>query len=350
MKHHKNNIGVVRLLLAACVIVGHAPEILDGNRHREPLTMLFKTVSLGDVAVDAFFALSGYLITNSLLRSQNIKLYFINRIARIYPAFLVAYFICALVLAPLLGGHPLKNLGGTIFNAFTLHPPPIYNGELKGLPLPVINGAMWSISYEFRCYLVVGALFMLGLLRRKSFVISAGLVLLVLLCFSATGAIPQSYDHWIPKGDWVFGTPRLDVRLLAMFGAGVCVCLFKPEFDRYVTGYAAVACSAALVVALAFNYSFDLGISTFGTVALFWFCFKADIGFLQKLNDRWDISYGTYLYGWPVAITLVFFLRGISPLQLAVTSLILALLAGSLSWFGMEVHVQRFVKRLKSQR
>jgi peptidoglycan/LPS O-acetylase OafA/YrhL len=350
MREHRNNIGVLRLLLASCVIIGHAPEILDGDRHREPLSIIFNTLSLGDVAVDAFFALSGYLITNSLVRSENIKMYFLNRIARIYPAFLVCFFFCAFILAPLVGGHPFENLGGTIFNAITLHPPPQYRGELSGLPQPVINGAMWSISYEFRCYLFIGALFLLGLLSKKWIILCAALACTILLCFSASDLIPVTYDLWVPKGDWAFGTPRLDIRLLAMFLAGVCVFLFKTEFYRYVNEYVAFACSVLMAVALCFKELADFGIATCGVVVLFWFCFRARIGFLQTINDRWDISYGTYLYGWPAAVVILFFWRRISPLELALVSLFIALCAGSLSWFVLEMHVQRMVKKLSVYR
>lgn len=56
----------------------------------------------------------------------------------------------------------------------------------------------------------------------------------------------------------------------------------------------------------------------------------------RSSNDKWDISYGVYLYGWPVATAIFFFDREISPVALAALTLPLAALFGAASWFGLE--------------
>jgi peptidoglycan/LPS O-acetylase OafA/YrhL len=92
-------------MLAIAVIVGHTPELLDGNRSREPFTRLFGVLSLGEVAVDGFFLISGYLLTSSLLSNPSLRRYFVHRITRIYPGFLVAFFFCVFA-----AGFILRNL------------------------------------------------------------------------------------------------------------------------------------------------------------------------------------------------------------------------------------------------
>ena len=54
-----NNFHFLRLALAGLVILAHSPILVDGDRHREPLTWIFGTgINLGDLAVDGFFLIS----------------------------------------------------------------------------------------------------------------------------------------------------------------------------------------------------------------------------------------------------------------------------------------------------
>jgi peptidoglycan/LPS O-acetylase OafA/YrhL len=96
-----NNFNFLRLLFALLVLVSHAPELADGNRSRELLTRMFHTLSFGEVAVDGFFLLSGYLIVQSWERHPNLWDFGQWRLRRIYPAFVVACLVCIFVLAPL---------------------------------------------------------------------------------------------------------------------------------------------------------------------------------------------------------------------------------------------------------
>ena len=96
--------GILRLLFATLVIVSHTAEMADGNRSREPLTRLFGTISFGELAVDAFFVISGYLIVASFMASDTISSYLKKRCFRIYPGFIVASLICLFVVATLVGG------------------------------------------------------------------------------------------------------------------------------------------------------------------------------------------------------------------------------------------------------
>lgn len=110
-RHQSNNIGFIRLALAILVILGHSAELLDGDRHRDLMVRVFGLLSLGEVAVDGFFLLSGYLITHSFLRDPRMIPYLSRRIRRILPGYLAAYLISLFGLGALAGGN-LQTLWG----------------------------------------------------------------------------------------------------------------------------------------------------------------------------------------------------------------------------------------------
>lgn len=325
----------MRLLLACLVIVGHAPEIIDGDRHREPLSMLFHTLSLGGCAVDGFFLLSGYLITQSMLRTQAIVPFLANRVARIYPAFIVCYVLCV-VMAPLVGGQVSHHLPATAANLLLLKPPPDYPGLLAGLHYPALNGAAWTIEYEFRCYLLVAVLWAVGLLRRRWLVLGLTAVALLLSVASGLPGFPPSFNRWAPHADSLIGTPVQDAKLVAIYLLGVTACLFETEFFRILRWPVALLAVGVLGLLLPVKPVADVAFGLFGGLGLFWLSFRAGIGPLQRINDRWDISYGAYLYGWPIAAMLFYFRRDLGPWELAALSLVGALAMGWLSWTLVE--------------
>jgi peptidoglycan/LPS O-acetylase OafA/YrhL len=97
----QNNFNLVRLLLALLVLLSHAPELIDGNRSQEILTRMFGTLSFGELAVDGFFLLSGYLIMQSWDAQPQAWPFLKKRMLRIYPGFVIATLVCAFAVGPL---------------------------------------------------------------------------------------------------------------------------------------------------------------------------------------------------------------------------------------------------------
>ena len=317
--------------------MGHAPEMVDGDRQREPLNAVFHNLSLGTLSVDAFFLLSGYLITQSMCRSSTVGRYMERRVLRIYPAFIASYLLMVLVLAPLVGGNSLHGFGKTLLNLFLLKAPPAYAGQLAGLPYPALNGSMWTIAYEFRCYLLVALAFMLGLLRHRYVVLLLTAATIVLAVATTFPAVQIGMDAVHPlRINVLIGQNSITVQLTAAFLVGSCAYLFWREIESWLTGPVAAASAAAVGAILFVPHVAEAGMIVFGSLPLFWLALKARLGKLQRINDDWDISYGCYLYGWPVAITILYFNPGISPWLLAAVSLPLALLCGAASWWGLE--------------
>ena len=142
-------------------------------------------------------------------------------------------------------------------------------------------------------------------------------------------AIPKAIALFLPGGLWQ------TLRLTAVFMVGSVGYLFESRLAQ-ITGPISATCLAACV-ALMFQPSLaEVGLAVFGGVALYWLAMKARLGPLQRINDSWDISYGTYLYGWPIATVILYYNRGLEPGALMSLSLPLSLLLGAASWWGVE--------------
>ena len=336
-----NNLGLLRLVLAALVVVSHAPVHIDGTTRREPLTAVFHTLSLGSVAVDGFFLISGFLIADSALRSRSFVGFLKRRVLRIYPAYLVAFLVCIFGLGPFVGLDPLAHLGLFGANMLLLSPPTPIAGQLPGLADTALDGAMWSLKYEFRCYLLVGVLAGLGALGRPRLLTAALAGLAAVMLAAQTPAVRDRIDHLTDNAALLLllvnGWAML--RLGTVFMLGVLAFVHRGALHRRVGPRTAAGCALLAGASLCWSPSAELGLVVFGGVALFWLAFKARLGVLQAVNRDWDVSYGVYLYGWPIAVTILWFNRDIGPLGLTAATLALAGLAGAASWFLVESRV-----------
>src|SRR5947208_16947332 len=119
-----NNFDWLRFLLAALVIFSHSYPLSGAGNQREPLFRLTRgQATFGEVAVDGFFIISGFLITWSWFNSASLRKFLWKRAGRIYPAFIVVLLITVAVFVPrnianprpLLNRHELSRMAcGTI--------------------------------------------------------------------------------------------------------------------------------------------------------------------------------------------------------------------------------------------
>ena len=340
---HKNNIGLLRLIFASAVICGHSPELVDGNRSREPIDVIFHNLSLGTIAVDAFFLLSGYLIAKSMVDSKSLSDFLLRRVLRIYPAFILAWIVSFYGLGTMIGMSPFRMGVMPLLHMVVLDGPPPIQTTL--LHYPLLNGAMWTIAYEFRCYLLVAILGMTKLLARPKAVALLTVLLAIVFIITSIPSVAHllalEWQTALGPGhvyvEMAVGTLPSTIRLTAIFLIGTCFYLYR---SALIDGMQPITAGLAAIVGFAAIYRDpifgELLLAIFGGASLFWLSYRAYLGRLQRINDRWDISYGVYLYGWPCATALLWYWRGITPFELATISLMFALIAGCISWFCLE--------------
>ena len=328
----RNAFGAFRLLFASLVIVSHTPQMLDGDYSREPLRRLFGTISFRELAVDGFFLISGYLITASFISGP--RTYIIKRVLRIYPAFVICYLLCLFLVAPL-GGFHLESLNlkdwVKLVAGLLMLKSPVVNGVFPGLHYPTLNGSMWTIAYEFRCYIMAALLGLMGFYRHRWLLVAlTGLVILGNLLFLLP--IGDQIVHIARPTNAFLGEPAPAVRLTGAFLMGAC---FRVLNIRY-RGWIALACAAAMVAGLLVPALASPALIVLGGYVLFWAAFNLTWRPLWTLNAKDDISYGLYLYAWPAAMLLIWFWRDIPMWTLGFLTLAAAATLGAISWWTIE--------------
>ena len=335
-----NNFNFLRLLLAALVLVSHSFELIDGNRSREPLTTIFHTLSFGELAVNGFFLLSGFLIVRSWQGNPTLLDYFKKRVLRIYPGFVAAFLIGLFVVGALGSALPpaqyyrTLHLPRQLLFLFSLQSPgatAVYQDQ------PYFNGSMWTIAYEFRCYVLVAILGLIGFIDKRY--LWLGLTGLMLVLCPLRRNFP-TLDF--PGGFYLLGFTEPLIRLTTFFLAGGCFFLFL----RHIRFNDATALLFSPIIILTmFNiYAADVVLATLGAYLLFWFAFLP-VPLLNRFKHHSDVSYGLYLYGWPVQKLLLWYLPTLSPYALFPLSLILSYVCGYVSWKGIERPALGFKRR-----
>jgi len=346
---NKNNFDCMRFFLATAVIYSHCFVIFYGVViNTEPVSIFTRNqVDLGTIAVYFFFVISGFLIVKSFENSGNTYEYFIKRILRICPGFFVAFLISVLVLGAVGTIDASHKFGQWKFyfqhfgfrritlNFFTLEAP-------KGVkafstnPLPdMINESLWTIQYEFACYLLVPLLAIVSVVKRKWLAVAFFLVSYGVLVLQSTHIINIADN----EKNWVFQYPSEMPRLLAFFFAGSCFYFFRNNIVR-----SKFLILSAIILSLFASWwvkGLDIVLPLAGTYLVFSFAYHPRVQFFD-FAKRGDFSYGLYLYGWPVQqLVMHFFAKHLSADRLFFVAFPLTFLAAYLSWHLVE---SRFLK------
>ena len=329
---HGNAFGFIRLVFASAVIVSHTVDMIHGDYAAEIVYRLTGTRTLAMLAVEGFFIISGFLITASLANSTKLSDYLWKRVIRIFPAFIVCSLICLAIIGPAAGGgfssaHDwLLSLVRMVF-LFK----PEQTGVFSGNPIPVLNAPAWTIQYEFACYLGIAALGVLGILRRPLLVAALAVLMLLISALIQIKIIPG----------WDMHLVRNLPRLIGMFLAGATLyfCQDRVPLNRTMVVVASAGLASFILSELLVNF----GVAVFGTFLIFALAQWGGGNVLRKINNRNDISYGLYLYAWPIESLLIFY--GFSSFWALVgLTWLFAALAGGLSWFVLEKPILRHLK------
>lgn len=324
----ENGYDLLRLLLAATVIVGHS-FLFVGDR-TSPFDAFFRHQKpIGQIAVLGFFGLSGFLVAASCDRSRSVWSFLLKRIRRIFPAFWVCLLFSALVAAPLVAlgrGIPVASLWDGEHNAFSY----VWRNALLVIRQPsidqlfphqppalqLLNGSLWSLPLEFLCYLGLAVIGLAGLLRGNR-----GLLLVGLACLFGFRVLVVAGMNVPPA------IPFLAADIYLSFAVGVTLFAWR---DSFAPNRAAALGLVAAVLFLLRGGGFEIGGAIMVTLAVVF------VGAVLRVRLRHDFSYGLYIYSFPVQQVLSAHYDGWSRTTFILASLLVSLGCAAASWFLIE--------------
>ena len=335
LQSHRNQFNLLRLGLASLVLFDHAGLVTAGVAGAEPLKIF--RFSVGYLAVNGFFILSGILIARSLAERGVSASYFSSRLLRLFPALIALALLATLVIGPLVSQTPYWSGLQTFSYASEI----LRFGDTSGGPIGFypnnpypqeFNPPLWTLRYEFICYMVAPLCLIAGLHNRPGVTaLLVGLVGVVLVI------APASQQN-------LFGSSFISncVRLSFCFGLGMLIWSARKHVSGQLTWV--LATSALLPICHFAGAGLDLAMSLW--VASILLCLGLRLPNKHVLKT--DLSYGIYIWHYPIMQIIVGEVGDLHWTGLFIAALPITLAVAWLSWTYIERPALGLKKRFPS--
>lgn len=329
-KGRDNNLNLLRMLAATGVLVSHAWPIALGPGTIEPL-FLATGHSLGSICVQIFFAISGFLITASYLRSSTLTRFTLARVLRLFPALVVSLLFVALLIGPMVTSMPIAEY----LLAFETWSFIVQNiglvklqFELPGVftdnPYPKVEGSIWTLVHEVGCYVCVFLAGVFGILKHRalaSLFLVAGLAGW-LFVFYASLPLPGKIEAFL--------------KLALPFAMGTAAWFWRDRIKLSpIVAIGLFALWYAIFASIGTSPITDVMFTAALTYSVFWFGY-VPTGVLRSYNNVGDYSYGMYVYAFPLQGLAIWIWGQHTPVLNIALSFPLTLACAILSWHLVE--------------
>ncbi len=328
-----NNFNLLRFAAATAVLFSHSYPLSGAV---DPLWQKVG-ISFGEIAVDMFFIVSGFLVFASLLVRKSTAAFLWARAVRIYPALIVSVWVSVILIGFFITTAPLhryffcmetlsfigKNTS-IVFGTFDHLP-----GAFKTTPFrDAVNGSLWTLPWEIRMY---GVLLLLGMLTYSWKLITERVLRHLVLAIGVCAVAAYTLNHFLPFTS--NRTMLLALRLVSMFFMGATLYVIRGRVQL------SAALAAAMLVSLAAaSVNRDLLFILYTvcipylTVCLAYAPGRA----MRHFNSVGDYSYGLYIYAFPVQQSVASLVPGISTAGLSFLSFVVTLAFAVCSWHLVE--------------
>jgi peptidoglycan/LPS O-acetylase OafA/YrhL len=342
-ERESNNFNLIRLAAAILVILSHC----YGFGHKDPLQRLTNNLIRGsDIAMPAFFFLSGLLVTQSLDHSPSGINFLWRRFLRIYPAALLFVLLTALVMGPLVTTLPLQAYFSDplfrqywqislLFSVYHNLPGVFSNSTRLG---SLINVSLSSLPVEIKLYFL---LFLLGLFRNKRLLLVASLAGVT---FLALGIVFYTPFNTLLKS-WLGPSFVLQpyTSFAIYFFTGVLAYHYRQKIVVY--HYWGPLLPVAWLAATQLPYPDIASLILLPASVLFVGLNATRL--LSRITPRPDLSYGFYIWGFPLQQVIVNILGLKNDGLTFLLDLLFVLPLALLSWYAVESPSLRLKNRLK---
>ena len=301
--------------------------------------------TLGALGVSVFFSLSGYLVYQSILRDSDVWRFLARRALRIFPGLVVMLLFTVLLLGPLV----------TILSAkdyFSRHETWEYLWKIKlwgddRLPGVFnenhyphsVNSSLWTLKWEWVMYCLLALLALVNNSRWN-----------LILAFAVAAIIPMA----LATDDRALGLPLPFIGHLAssqnpfplgaFFFIGAVLSSTRVFKKLYMSKAPIFLIGATGVFFGSFSQIF-CEIALFAVIPLLVVSIgESTISQRIGLEVRHDISYGLYIYAFPVQQAIINFIPEIAWWGLVMTSIPTTTFLAFISWTFVESPALRFKK------
>ena len=322
----------MRLIAALCVLFSHQ-HALSGL----PEPGLLGVQSLGGLGVLIFFSISGFLVARSWSADPHVGRFAAKRLLRIWPGFAVVILLTACVLGPLVSPLSIQDYFADIgfwryFKNLLFKLQEVLPISFDGSPYPhSANGSLWTLPLELKCYLVLGLFGIVGLMHYRW----RWLLLMVMLAITAVYMlVPAAGEGWTNPWNWSKGR-RYFLEFGMFFLAGTLFAVFRIHESPLKARWMLIVCWVLGAAAVAANCNLLALWLVVPTTALIFS--NASIPGLRRAGHFGDLSYGVYIYAFPVQQTLIWLYRDkLSWLTLLALALAITLTLAFASWHLVE--------------
>ncbi|GAA3621237.1 acyltransferase [Flavivirga jejuensis] len=292
-------------------------------------------IVLASIGLNGFFVISGFFIFQSLQRSTNLKIYFKKRFLRLFPGLFVVLLLSVL-LVPFIYEQSIPLFSNAEFYTYIPNNMSLYNfqSSIKGIfdhnPYHSINGSLWTLRYEFSLYVLLAILFFF---RKNKLIVKMMLFMSFIILFFTYTLFLDRFS-----GAFVFGMQGYHIlNFSAFFISGSL--LASLGFDKVIskgtlffTSSIFISCLVVFVL-IYFNYYNNFKHIIFPIVILL--IGYMPIPVLKNFQKIGDLSYGIYIYSFPIQQTLMYFFN-FDLYELIIYSILVSVTFGYLSWHLIE--------------
>ncbi|MEG1616102.1 MAG: acyltransferase [Bacteroidales bacterium] len=337
----ENSFDFIRYLLAISIFISHFSVLTDSS---VPWPIP------ASVRVKGFFIMSGFLVFLSFARNTRPEVYFSKRFYRLMPGyigvvlfgFLLSLLVCETSPLTLLSDpQAYKYLFANLFTLNFLQPD--LPGVFTNQPIRAINGSLWTIKVEILLYLTVPLVYWLSMRFKKGWIIP--LIYLASVLYSE--GCSYLYQETGSKIYEIMN--RQVVGQMKYFYAGTFILCYFNRFCKYIRW---IYPAAIVLFMTGFITGFNLVILRLLEpialasllIGLAYFC--KPLNFLRRYDN---ISYGIYLYHYPVIQLLIWSgLYEKSKLGTFLVALFMTISLAAISWHFLEKNYLSGVRGIAS--